>query len=202
VGNEARRAPAPAVAGSAWNARPAVRVRSGRADGLAGAIARPDGGGPGARRRPRSAAGAASRRGARRGVPRPSAAPGWVPGSPQPPPSMAPRLRSGRGVGSARPASPAEPWLAQRLRSLRSLGRVRMARRSREPRYSPRGIGAKDVARSPMARVIAAHTRCAALAAASVASPDAAAIAPPARRAGFRAAVADRSGVRRAWCAP
>ena len=71
VGNEARRAPAAAGA-SAANARPAVRVRSGRADGLPSReLGRKAAGIEPAVARVRSR----SRRGARRGVPRPSAAP-------------------------------------------------------------------------------------------------------------------------------
>lgn len=50
-------------------------------------------------------------------VPRPSAAPGRVPGSPQPPPNHGSRCAWCRGGGSAIPL----PLVALRLRSLRSL---------------------------------------------------------------------------------
>ena len=70
-----------------------------------------------------------------------------------------------------------------------------MARRSREPRYSPRGIGAEDVRAVPEARE---SLRPLLRRLAALRSPSR---TPPAslRRGGCAAAVADRSGVRRSW---
>jgi len=80
-------------------------------------------------------------------VPRPSAAPGRVPGTPQPPrraAAVAGAWGRARRVGApARVARPAAP-----VASLPAAGSVK-ARRSRGPRHSPRRVGASESARGP-----------------------------------------------------